>query len=276
MRALVRNTRTKREYYGNSHKMYVTAHPWKVITLAKVKKDELYPSRKAIIVFEIMINGEPHFSSYARLPTVGRYTDWTRANSLGIRVQYLTVNNTWRSFYHQSYARSYQANYTKACKTIDVFERELRSVLKPLRTYDSRYNHLSGEVVVVENTKVPIANPVAEIPKDNLDSMLTAKGLLIRRRAAGGKWQDPDYLVKSNGKIQRDQCDLCWVVSSYPALSCLCANSISKPSIGGASKRKSNASPYQVPINARYAARWAVHALLPIWQGWDSYSTRKR
>ena len=84
---------------------------------------------------------------------------------------------------------------TLVCKIMNTFWREYCSTVKPLRIFNSGYNHLSCEVIVIKNTQISAARPVNQPSKDAQGSILRAESLLFRRPVVGKKWQDPLALL---------------------------------------------------------------------------------
>lgn len=194
-------------------------------------------------VVEIMMNGKPHPTPYARLPEIGPFSDWPNLNTMAIIIEYESESDGWKSIpLHNSNfftearpgtrgADSVAAPYLSAvyCRTSALIGGLMRynytselpawapetSRFRVLDTFWDHYNQRL-ETFPAKAWDMP---PIRLLSKVEVSKLLDARYRIRHndgsetRLAMGVKPAEVFQGAGMGTGLQRKTCDLCFIVS---------------------------------------------------------------
>jgi hypothetical protein len=214
------------------------------ITKAIMKRCGLEVGQTVYPVVEIMLNGRPHATPYARLPAVGPFPDWPNLNSMAVIIIYESKTDGWKSvplensnFFTEAApgtrgANSEAAPYLSAvyCRTSALIGGLMRykytgpippwaSEVPQVRVLNTSWDHYTQRMELSPAKPWSMAPPRL-LTRDETSKLLDARYRIRRNngpdirlvmgRTPAGKFQGAGM---GSGKA-RKLCDLCFIVSS--------------------------------------------------------------
>jgi hypothetical protein len=194
-------------------------------------------------VVEIMLNGKPHPTPYARLPDVGPFSDWPNLNTMAIIIEYESESDGWKSIpLHNSQfftvarpgtlgADSAAAPYLSAvyCRTSALIGGLMRynytGSLPPwapktsrFRVLDTFWDHYNQRIETSPAKAWDIA-PIRLLSKVEVSQLLDARYRIKHndgsetRLAMGVKPAGVFQGAGMGSGLERKLCDLCFIAS---------------------------------------------------------------
>ena len=183
-------------------------------------------------VWEIMVNGEPHHTPWARLNEIGCYPNWRDANKLALRVQW-EENGVWQSMYQQV-GRLAQFEDTEEPGCVTPYNRAMAIIrfLKQRVQADPPSWYVDGGIARVKSLTFDnftqtihikdLAPSDKLVPRPRLKTVaemadeLTKLGCLN----VGGEWgkhalRPGDKFVKDHQNQKNIQCDACNIMKLF-------------------------------------------------------------
>lgn len=188
------------------------------------------PNTEVTVVFEIMSNNAQHEWPYARLPNIGRYSDWQVANRLAVRLEW-QEKGQWKSRYVQRDGRGFMGTkdpgcirtYAEAMGLIRYFEQltqesprgwDLTYGLARVKRID--FDHMTQTVHISEVAPQGRSMPA---PYEKTPNEVAREVAALGAYNANGAWRDwhPDV---RGPKAKNRKCDACCIEEHYVVSGC--------------------------------------------------------
>ena len=177
------------------------------------KLPDISEGTKVHLIIEILLRGDYHSASFARLPVVGTYEDWNDCTRLAVRMEWQTPSG-WRSTYLQRIKVSNKnleapVSYVDASAMLAALKgifytkpATWRKSLQPLRVVSVQWKHLEQTLQIKERLECTVMAERGRLSLREKGEELTRQGLDVTPTK-------PPHVTRF---YSRKYCDTCLLV----------------------------------------------------------------